>query len=131
VSENAPTTRRRWRSGPKPKPPEKLRKVQINMRLTEAEAAPILARAERAGLSPGRFVYELVKGREISVIPEPNRAAYAELARLAANLNQAMHAVNEARLADKESDLSDLPDQIADLAAAVDQVRRSLLGLEP
>ena len=120
--------RRPWRSGPKPRPADEIRSERITMRLTPAEVAPIRAGAEAAGLSDSAYAYRLLVDRRPIIIPELNRDAWGELARLSANLNQTMRAVNVVLKAGHHPDLRQLPDQISEVSAQVAEVRRLLLA---
>jgi len=118
--------------GPTPRPMSGLRTHQFGVYFTNAERARLLDLAipggtdELTDLGIRRRVAAYLRGTALQAqppkIPEINRKAWAELARLAANLNQHQHAINEGRALPGEVDLTEI-------RAAVDGLRRELLGV--
>jgi hypothetical protein len=76
--------------------PRERRTVQINARLTPADAALLRERAARAGLKPGGLAAALIVGRapSLRVVPPINAAAWTELAPLSSNINQLAYHAN-------------------------------------
>lgn len=67
------------------------------IRLTPAERARVEAKAADARLPPATFVRQVALGAVVSPpaqIPEVNREAYLELAKMGGNLNQIAHHLN-------------------------------------
>ena len=77
-------------------PTEDLRVRTIGVRVSAAELAVIQAKAAQVGLPLAQWLRSAALSRVIlrPLVPEVNRQAYAELARLAANLNQIARAVH-------------------------------------
>ena len=73
-----------------------LRKVMA-LRLTPTERARVEMKAAEAGLPPATFIRQVALGAVVSPpaqIPEVNREAYLELAKMGGNLNQIAHHLN-------------------------------------
>lgn len=70
--------------------PAQLRATTIGVRVSDAEYAALRERAAAMGLTPAQWLREAGLRRRLPPPPVPaiNRAQYAELARLSANLNQ-------------------------------------------
>lgn len=110
--------------GPAPMPPEQHRTVRVNVYLHPDEAAALDRARARVSLQRGPYMRLAALDRLPPTIPEVNREAWAELARLAGNLNQYQRAVNEGRI--------DSPMPLGDMAALrdmVDALRRELVGM--
>lgn len=106
--------------GPAPRAPEDLRTVRVSVYLTEDEAGQL--DQVRGGIGRGAWLRRAGLGRLPRVVPEVNQQAWAELSRVASNLNQYQRAINEGQAMPGPVDLSEL-------RAAVDQLRRDLLGV--
>ena len=116
-----PVTKKR-RHGPAPKAPHELRRHGITCRLTDAELVR-LDEGRPTGMTRGEWLRtRALKRRLPRAIPEINREAWADLARVSGNLNQYMRAVNEGR-ADRPAV------NLAELRRLVDDLRRELIGL--
>lgn len=120
--------RRKWRSGPKPKPVADLRTIQINMRLTPDQAAPLLEAAAQAGMKPCAYAFHALCRRRLPlppVVPPINQVAWSKLARLSANLNQISAAIHN-------GDVTEIGDGVRDLLVEVTlqlaAARAALLG---
>lgn len=105
--------------------PAALRVCTIGVRVSPAEYAALRAKADAMGMAPAQWLREAALSRRLPSPPVPaiNRAQYAELARLSANLNQLAHAVNIGQ-----------PVAVADallqrLAAEVTRLRLALLAV--
>ena len=110
--------------GPSPKPPDLLRTVRVNVYLHPSEAVLLDQARQRVGLERGPYMRLAALDRLPQSIPELNRDAWSELSRLAANLNQYQHAINEGRI-DSGVPVS----EIEALRKQVDALRRQLLGI--
>lgn len=103
--------------------PENIRR-SVSVRLNGNEWASIRRKADAVGMTPTawmrRAALSLAPLR--AVVPAVNRKAYAELARLAANLNQITRAANEGRVS-----LSPVLFKL--LRKEVQQLRLELLGV--
>jgi hypothetical protein len=100
-----------------------VRVTTIGVRVSAAEYAALKLKAEQMGVSPAQWLRLAALSRRLPPPPVPaiNREQYAELARLAGNLNQLAHLANEGR-----------PVTVADtlLRELVGEVRLALLGAE-
>lgn len=118
--------------GPNPRPEKELRQHQFGVYFTSAERDRLVSLAvpgDPAKLSDlgirrhiAAHMRQAALGEMPTRVPEVNRQAWAELARVAANLNQQQRAINEGRAAPGPVDL-------AELRAAVDDVRNRLIGV--
>lgn len=112
----------RRRRGRKPVPADQQRRHPVTCRLTDAELVRV--DAARGAVTRGAFLRRAALAAPPRVVPEVNRAAWVELARLSANLNQLARHLNEGRL-------GALPEwQPDELRAAVDRLRADLIGLD-
>lgn len=92
---------------PKPKPKQSgrppagpaLRKKTIGVRVSDDELGQLKAKARAAGLAPASLLRSAALDAELPPLPVPaiNRQAYADLARLASNINQLARAAHEGR----------------------------------
>ena len=116
------TTLRKGRGGRPKSNPDAVRIHWINTRVTAPELATIEAKAEAMGMAPAQWLREAALSRRLPSPPVPaiNREQYAELARLAGNLNQLTRMANEGR-----------PITVADalLQRLIDEVGRLRLAL--
>ena len=115
------------RRGGRPKSdPAAVRAATIGVRVSAAEYAALRAKAEQMGMTPAQFLRDAALKRRLPSPPVPaiNREQYAELARLAANLNQLTRAANEGRpIAVAEALLKRV-------AGEVSRLRLALIGTE-
>lgn len=104
--------------------PAQLRGATIGVRVSAAEYAALRVKAEQMGMSPAQWLREAALSRRLPSPPVPpvNREQYAELARLAANLNQLARASNSGRAVTVTDAL------LNGLAAEVRRLRLALLG---
>ena len=112
------------RHGPKPKPAAEQRRHSVSCRLTNAELVRLDAR--RGQVSRGEWMRRAALGKPPRIVPEINKVAWADLARVAGNLNQITRAINEGRLPTK-----DVPGDgkaVMDVRAHLDAVRALLIG---
>jgi len=103
-------TQRKPRRGPQPYPPEQLRTRRLNVYLTDCELAELERRSKKAGIRPPAYLREAALNRLPRTIPELNQAAWVELARSAANLNQIAHRLNVG----EEVDLEEVREELAE-----------------
>ena len=113
----------RRRRGGRPKgDPAAVRVETIGVRVSMDEYAALKFKAEAMGMTPAQWLREAALTRRLPSPPVPtiNREEYAELARLAGNLNQLARLSNSGE-----------PVVVADslLAEMIDEVRRLRLGL--
>jgi hypothetical protein len=121
------TTRKK--PGPDPLPLDEVRTVKASVFFSQAEWRAILGKIDLpAGAGPqtirrrvARFIRGAVLNFAPPTVPQVNREAWAELARVAANLNQHQRAVNEGRV-------PPAPFDFESLYAALEQVRAGLVG---
>lgn len=108
---------------PKLSPLER-RVVRLTAGFTTTELQKIEARANAAGVEVSELIRHLVLNQQINSVPQVNRQAYAELARLAGNLNQLAHHLNAGSVAGA----ADLAGPLDATLNAVQQLRAELLG---
>ena len=77
--------------------PEALRVATIGVRVSPSEHAALRAKAEVMAMTPAQWLREAALSRRLPAPPVAaiNREQYAELGRLAANLNQLTRLANE------------------------------------
>lgn len=104
--------------------PALVRRTTIGVRVTDAEYAALQEKAATMALTPAHWLRDAALKRRLPSPPAPaiNIAEYGKLARLSANLNQLVRAVNEGRpVTIHDNMLRDLMDEVA-------QLRLALLG---
>lgn len=105
--------------GRKPKPVAERRTHAVACRLTDAELARLDERRP-AGVSRGEWLRRLALARRLPAsVPSVNLQLWAELGRLAGNLNQHQRAINEGRADPPPVDLAALRAEVAALRAAL------------
>lgn len=79
--------------------PEDIRRKTIGVRVNEAEWQNLESKAKEMGMSPAQWLRVAALSRRLPAPPVPaaNRESYAELARLAGNINQLARAAHERR----------------------------------
>lgn len=115
------------RRGGRPKhEPETVRGRTIGVRVSESEFAILKAKADTLATTPAHWLRQAALARRLPQPPVPaiNRDQYAELARLAGNLNQIAKAANEGR----EVSVNDAV--LEDLSLEVKRLRLALLGIK-
>ena len=112
------------RHGPKPKPAAEQRRHSVSCRLTNAELVHLDAR--RGQVSRGEWMRLAALDKPPRTVPEINKVAWADLARVAGNLNQITRAINEGRLPTK--DVPRAGKAVMDVRAHLDAVRGLLIG---
>jgi hypothetical protein len=125
MTESALSSPLRRRGGRPKGDPAAVRRTSIGVRVSAAEYDALRAKAEQMGLTPAQWLREAALARRLPSPPVPpiNRQAYAELARLAANLNQLAHAAHTGRPVSVDSAL------LRSLRDEVQRLRLALLGL--
>jgi hypothetical protein len=109
--------------GPKPKSEEEKRKHPVTCRLTDREMEQ-LDKGKPENMTRGEWLRTKALKRKLPrSIPEINRQAYTNLARLAGNLNQYIKAINQGRATGPAPELNFLYDE-------VQKLRGQLIGLK-
>lgn len=111
------------RRGPVPLPAADKRGHCVSVRLNGRELAQL--DAQRGRFQRGEWLRIAALDQLPPSVPEANVQAWAELARLAANLNQAQAAINRG---DSDGHQVEL---LGDLRSAVAALRRELVGVQP
>ena len=115
----------RRRKGGRPKgDPAAVRAITIGVRVSPSEYAALKDKAAHMGVTPAQWLRQAALSRRLPSPPVPaiNRAAYAELARLSANLNQLAWHANRGESVQVDADL------LRRLAFEVRQLRLALIG---
>lgn len=90
------------RGGRKQLPANEVRAVRLQPGFSMPEIETLEARAEALGLGVIEYIRAAALGQQIKSVPAVNRAAYAETAQLAGNLNQLSKKANEGGKVDAE-----------------------------
>lgn len=117
--------RKRWRHGRASINPADIRGFIIGVRANHAELSEIQAKAKEMNLPVGRFLRQAALARVLPrrSVPELNRKAYGELARMGGNLNQMARAANQGNIT--------LSAQFFfQLKGLLEEVRLALLGVQ-
>lgn len=103
--------------------PADVRRQTMGVRVSSTEWDTLCRKADALGIAPTTWMRQAALGKATPRAPVPaiNRQAYAELSRLAANLNQLARAAHENRVAVPAALLDDL-------YAQVQALRLGLLG---
>lgn len=110
------------REGPR-RPPHLTRSTRVRVRLRPPDAARLKAAASATGKPLATYIALAALQHPLPrAVPEVNRKAYAELARVAANLNQWMHAINAGQLPTVDKPM------IARAIVQMRELRAALLG---
>ena len=119
-----PATPKRGRGGRPKNEPGTVRDVTIGVRVSPSEYVALKVKAEALSVTPAQWLRQAALSRRLPSPPVPaiNREEYANLARLAANLNQLAKAANEGRNVVVNDGL------MQRLTAEVNRLRLSLLG---
>lgn len=118
--------RKRGKGGRPRGNPADVRGTTIGVRVSPAEEEALKAKAEKMGMTPAQWLREAALSRRLPSPPVPpiNREQYAELARLAANLNQLTRLANEGRPVTVDDAL------LQRLAGEVGRLRLALIGVD-
>lgn len=96
-------------------------KKPITLYATPVELERLKAQAERSGMNYSAFVIASAVGKIIRPVPSINQTQWAELSRLASNLNQLARAANAGR-ADVD------PALLKDTKVQLQAIRSALVG---
>lgn len=120
-----PVSPRRAKGGRPKGDPNAVRTATIGVRVSNSEYAQLREKARQLGITPAQWLREAALSRRLPPPPVPaiNREHYAELARLAANLNQLARAANESRA------VSVSPPLLESLMKEIKQLRFALIGV--
>jgi hypothetical protein len=126
LESDGPAAPRRGRGGRPKNEPGTVRDVTIGVRVSSSEYVAVKAKADAMSVTPAQWMRQAALSRRLPLPPVPaiNRQEYADLARLAANLNQLARAGNEGRNVVINDSL------IEGLRAEVNQLRLGLLGMK-
>ena len=93
----APTPPQKPKGGRPKGDPATVRVATIGVRVSPDEFSALRTKAEHMSMTPAQWLREAALTRRLPSppVPEINREQYAELARLAANLNQLSRKANE------------------------------------
>lgn len=97
-------------------------RTKVDCYFSPAERTQLQAKASQVGLGLSAFIREVTLGKPIKVLPTVNAERWSELARVAANLNQIAHHLNEGRANGVD------PSAVAELLEEVQALRRELIG---
>jgi hypothetical protein len=107
-------------------------KRRVEVRLGEAELVAIDAAAAARGMKRGEWIATLVRTRAVAHFPPPRDVAnglvdaWRQLKRIGINLNQAVHAVNSARM---EGSRLELDREAARIEAFRDEIDAQILAI--
>lgn len=104
--------------------PADIRATTIGVRVSPAEYEALKTKAEQMGMTPAQWLRDAALRRRLPSppVPEANRAEYAYLARLSANLNQL------ARLANSGQPVTVADGLLERLAEEAKRLRLALIG---
>jgi hypothetical protein len=116
---------RRSTGGRPRRDPTSVRSATIGVRVSASEYARLRAKAAQMQITPAQWLREAALTRRLPSPPVAaiNREQYAELARLAANLNQL------ARLANEGTRVKVADALLAEMTLEVKRLRLALLGI--
>lgn len=103
--------------------PDEVRKLPVTSRLSKIEMTDLDARRRLVKMSRGEYMRACTFGTLPRTVPEINRQAWVQMARVSANLNQYQAAINSGQAAGYP------PVLIGALIDAVEQLRRDLIGV--
>ena len=115
---------RRSKGGRPKGDPAAVRRSTIGVRVSAAEYDTLRTRAEQMGMTPAQFLRHAALTRRLPSPPVPavNREQYANLARLATNLNQLTRRANEGK------PVILTPPFVKLLRTEINRLRQALLG---
>lgn len=122
----APKASRRIQGGRPKGDPGAVRAATIGVRVSAGEYARLREKAGEIGMTPAQWLREAALTRRLPPPPVPaiNREQYAELARLAANVNQLAKAANEGQRVKVAAPL------LEKLTAELKRLRLALIGVD-
>lgn len=103
-----------------------LRSQTIGVRVSELEYESLRGIAQKMGMTPAQWLRDAALSRQLPKPPVAaiNREVYAELARLAANINQLTRSANEGRVVMLREQIFE------DTLAELNKLRLLLLGVK-
>lgn len=106
--------------------PAAVRDSTIGVRVSPAEYDALRAKAEQMSMTPAQWLRDAALTRRLPTPPVPavNREQYAELARLAANLNQLNRKANQGQAVTVPDDL------LTQMIEETKRLRLALLGID-
>ena len=106
--------------------PASVKTSTIGVRVSPAEFETLRAKAQQLNMTPAQWLREAALTRRLPSPPVPavNIEKYAELARLAANLNQLAKQANTGHSVSVDNKL------LETVTAEVQQLRKALLGID-
>lgn len=106
--------------------PAAVRASTIGVRVSPAEFAALRTKAEQMSMTPAQWLREAALTRRLPKppVPEVNREQYAELSRLAGNLNQLARKANQGQAVSVPDDL------LTQMIEETKRLRLALLGIE-
>ena len=113
------------RKGGRPRlDPSNVRGITIGVRVSPDELAALRIKAAGMAITPAQWLRQAALARRLppSPVPAVNRAEYAELSRLSANLNQLARHANQGEVVSVDVDL------LRRLSMEVRQLRLALIG---
>lgn len=110
---------KRRRRGPAPLDDASRRTGSVSVRLNESEMAQLDAQRRKVAMQRGEYLRAAALHKLPPSVPAINREAWAELARLAGNLNQLVRLAHGGDL------------RLAEVQALVQELRRVLIGVRP
>ena len=124
MPETLPPPPRRRRGGRPKGDPATVRVTTIGVRVSPSEYAALKDKAAQMNVTPAQWLRQAALSRRLPAPPVPaiNRAAYAELARLSANLNQLARHANRGEGVHVNADL------LRRMGVEVRQLRLALIG---
>lgn len=122
------------RRGPKPLAEKYRRGHRISIYLCFSEYQELTQRLGHGAILDqpvlsrrlSRYIRELAFDRHPPVVPEINRQAWANLARLAGNINQISHAINAGNIIQANAGVIEL---LVQIRGEIATLRRDLIGL--
>lgn len=103
--------------------PDEVRELPVTSRLNKIEMRDLDERRRLVKMSRGEYMRACTFGTLPRTVPEINRHAWVQMARVSANLNQYQAAINSGMAAGYP------PVLIGALIDAVEQLRRDLIGV--
>lgn len=108
------------------------RRKNFPLRLSKAERAALEEKAKEAGLKLSAYLREAGLSKTIqrknNLVPEINRAVYAELGRIGININQLAKAANTSVLKGIECNIN--TNELDRLLALLQEIRLAVLGVK-
>lgn len=105
-------------------PADEKRTHCVSVRLNQVELAELDQAREKTEMQRGTYLRSVSRGVVPKIIPEINKQAWRELARMAGNLNQLQAAINSGQLVGGQV----ATDMITELYLEVQGLRMELIG---